>query len=156
MKNNKMTKALKTLEKKPLKYKEFQQVIWNINGNDGIVSQGYYCTNINTIKGNGLIVKKGNKYHLTTIGKNNINAPYSMPKEMLKKEVSKWYNLHCDDYHTIRHLKTEITELKSDNDFLRLQLETAQDLLIGCAKDELLKVIESEEFNSKLLEYLID
>ena len=106
MKNSKMTKALKTLGKKPLKYKEFQQVLWNINGNDGIVSQGYYCTNINTIKGNGLIVKKGNKYHLTTIGKNNINKPYAMPKEKLLKDVkdvnmeNTWINV-CKKYEEV-------------------------------------------------------
>ena len=151
-----MSQALTLLNKKPLKYKEFQQVLWNINGNDGIVSQGYYCTNINTIKGNGLIVKKGNKYHLTTIGKNNINKPYSMPKEKLQKSLNHYWNLSIDRYHEIRSLKNELSELKADYQQLQLLNQEHFNLLIDCAKSELRKVIDSNEFNSELLEHLID
>ena len=151
-----MTQALTLLGKKPLRYKEFQQVLWNINGNKGIVSQGYYCTNINTIKGNNLIVKKGNKYHLTTIGKNNINKPYSIPREKLQKQLNKYYDLHYDNYHTIRHLKNEISELKTSVNQLQLLNEEKLNILIGCANTELRKVVDSNKFNSELLQYLLN
>ena len=155
MKNSKMTKALKTLEKKPLRFKEFQQVIWNID-KSGIVPQGYYCTNIQKLETFGIIEKKNKKIYLTKLGKKNINKPYAMPKELIIKEKNRYYNCFIDKYQECNSVIEELQKVKADNNFLKLQLETAQDLLIGCAREELLKVIESEEFNSQLLEYLID
>ena len=79
-----------------------------------------------------------------------------MPRELIIKEKNRFYNCFIDKYQECNSVIEELQKVKADNDFLRLQLETAQNLLIECAKEELLKVIESEEFNSELLEYLID
>ena len=90
------TKLLKQIQKTPMRYGEMQKFVWELNGrpqstrwiggNDIVkwehldtMSRGYWCTNISHLVGLELIAKnlKTKTYHITEIGKLNIDKPFT-------------------------------------------------------------------------------
>jgi len=90
------TKLLKQIKKTPLKYGEMQKFVWELNGRpkgyetkflgngktktyELEMSRGYWSTNIATLIFNQVIAKnpKTKTYHITEIGKLNIDKPFT-------------------------------------------------------------------------------
>ena len=90
------TKLLKQIKKTPMKYGEMQKFVWELNGRpkgyetkflgngktktyEYKMSRGYWCTNISHLVGLELIAKnpKTKTYHITEIGKLNIDKPFT-------------------------------------------------------------------------------
>ena len=104
MKTSKATKLLNQIKKTPLKYGEMQKFVWKLNGcPEGYVrewinteeerkatgyytktktvpmSRGYWCTNLSQLIFLQVIAKnpKTKTYHITEIGKLNIDKPFT-------------------------------------------------------------------------------
>ena len=90
------TKLLKQIQKTPMRYGEMQKFVWELNGRpkgyetkflgngktktyELEMSRGYWCTNISHLVGLELIAKnpKTKTYHITEIGKLNIDKPFT-------------------------------------------------------------------------------
>jgi RAB protein geranylgeranyltransferase component A len=164
MKQGKMTKLLKRLTKKPMAYGEMQEFLFKIDDDGSYprkdlmktykAPQGYNCTNLSTIKGKGLIEKIGKLYHITNLGKKNINSPYAETKEELKR----WLKNYSDSYRKTNHnywiTKNELDSMTEKYELLKMQNEEMERIIKRCADRELDRVIESDEFDSDLLQYL--
>ncbi len=104
------TKLLKQIKKTPLKYGEMQKFVWKLNGcpkgyetkflgngktktYEYKMSRGYWCTNISHLVGLELIVKnpKTKTYHITEIGKLNIDKPFTRKDRQKLSLTAKLY-----------------------------------------------------------------
>lgn len=86
---NKMTKCLEKLGNQKLKLGKLQDLIYNIDSKEfKKAPQGYYCTNIQKLLYLGILEKNSKlEYSITKLGKKNINTPYAVNIEVLKKRV---------------------------------------------------------------------
>ena len=163
-KQGKMTKLLNQLTKKPMAYGEMQEFLFKLDDNGSYprnqlmktykAPQGYNCTNLSTIKGKNLIEKIGKLYHITDIGKKNINTPYAETKEELKRWLNNRSNSYREFYNKYWNVKEELDSVTEKYELLKAQNEEMEEIIKRCADRELDKVIDSDEFDSDLLQYL--
>ena len=166
MKQGKMTKLLTQLTKKPMAYGEMQEFLFKIDNSKSYrgkkrnlmkkykAPQGYNCTNLSTIKGKNLIEKIGKLYHITDIGKKNINTPYAETKEELKRWLNNRSNSYREFYNKYWNVKEELDSVTEKYELLKLENEQMEEIIKRCAGREFDRVIESDEFDSDLLQYL--
>tara|TARA_Y100001963_G_C6746894_1_gene432097 strand:- start:829 stop:1353 length:525 start_codon:yes stop_codon:yes gene_type:complete len=122
------------LSKYPMKYKEMQTFIWNLNGHKGKAQQGYWCDGITILKGNNLIEKIDGLYYLTELGKLNMDKPMSHRTNLI-------HNATTEGLMELRKLKSDI--------------KSYQQQLCSLQHENALLILElSEHHLSQELEYL--
>ena len=157
---SKMTKLLKQLEKKPMTYGQMQGFLFKLDDDGSYPREklakknkhpyGYNSTNLSTMQRKNIIAKgEDGFYRVTAHGKKNINKPYAETNSELRNKLNNFSSSYYDMNYKYWILQNESEKLKKENEQLRK-------LVFQGATSELKKVIDQGQYNSDLLETLLD
>ena len=126
MKQSRVSQLCYALKKKPMRWTQMQQFIWELNGHKGKVRHGYCANNIVTLKYKRVIAKnKDGLYILTALGKLNKDKPLTgnpkKNKKIIKEDyertvetVSELTKRNCSLWNENRRLKEVVRSIREN------------------------------------------